>query len=49
MKTALINGSPRRKNSASAFLLKELSEKLAGCVYGDCTAYEGCSHGCSSV
>ena len=29
MKIALINGSPRRKNSASAFLLKELSEKPA--------------------
>lgn len=32
MKIALINGSPRRKNSASAFLLKELSEKSADCV-----------------
>ena len=32
MKIALINGSPRRKNSASAFLLKELSEKPADCV-----------------
>ena len=32
MKIALINGSPKQRNSASAFLLKELSEKLAGCV-----------------
>lgn len=32
MRIALINGSPKRKNSASAFLLKELSEKLADCV-----------------
>lgn len=32
MRIALINGSPKWKNSASAFLLKELSEKLADCV-----------------
>lgn len=32
MRIALVNGSPKRKNSASAFLLKELSEKLADCV-----------------
>lgn len=32
MKIALVNGSPKGKNSVSAFLLKELSEKLADCV-----------------